>query len=325
MCRATRPKEEGRIAIVTNAGRAAVDADGIGAKGLAGRATVSKAVAHTTGAIGVRQNRVVLAPGVCAPSVAVMRRPDRARASISCKATGAIVQRSPGRARHKPFQPLRREGRDVPVALFSAMQQHTQSALGMAVHGSHRLPAFPAPSFNSEGEATSKARANKPRGCDPMSIIHRRSCPGRSAALPAMRSIVRCDALQSRGPCSGMCGLLGPGSAQQRLRAAARPGHEGDVRYQHTLRRPRAGRRHRKNGGEMPPPFDRVFIRHAWMLHARVLHAKSLTCRCRTRSAIGPPAAARWRRGRSPPSPSGDGCCGACRASGRRSIPASRC
>ena len=43
MCRATRPKEEGRIAIVTNAGRAAVDADGIGAKGLAGRATVSKA------------------------------------------------------------------------------------------------------------------------------------------------------------------------------------------------------------------------------------------------------------------------------------------
>jgi hypothetical protein len=29
---ATRPKEEGRIAIVTNAGQAAVDAGGIGAK-----------------------------------------------------------------------------------------------------------------------------------------------------------------------------------------------------------------------------------------------------------------------------------------------------
>ena len=39
---ATRPKEEGRIAIVTNAGRAAVDADGVGANGLAGRETVSK-------------------------------------------------------------------------------------------------------------------------------------------------------------------------------------------------------------------------------------------------------------------------------------------
>jgi len=41
-----------------------MDADGIGATSFAGRATVSKAVAHTTGAIGVRQNRVVLTPGV---------------------------------------------------------------------------------------------------------------------------------------------------------------------------------------------------------------------------------------------------------------------
>ena len=46
----TRPKEEGRIAIVTNAGRAAVDASYIDAKGFAGRATVSEGVAHTTGA-----------------------------------------------------------------------------------------------------------------------------------------------------------------------------------------------------------------------------------------------------------------------------------
>ncbi|MET4040933.1 hypothetical protein ABIC03_002624 [Bradyrhizobium sp. RT6a] len=72
MCRLLRPKEEGRIAIVTNAGRTAVDVSHIGAKGFAGRATVSESVAHTTGVIGVRQNRVVLAPGVCAPSVAAM-------------------------------------------------------------------------------------------------------------------------------------------------------------------------------------------------------------------------------------------------------------
>ena len=72
MCRATRPKEEGRIAIVTNAGRAAVDVSYIGAKDFAGRATVSEGVARTTGVICVRRNRVVLAPGVCAPSVAVM-------------------------------------------------------------------------------------------------------------------------------------------------------------------------------------------------------------------------------------------------------------
>ncbi|OSI22946.1 hypothetical protein BSZ22_28030 [Bradyrhizobium canariense] len=68
----TRPKEEGRIAIVTNAGRTAVDVSHIGANGFAGRLTVSEGVAHTTGAIGVRQNRVVLTPGVCASSVAVM-------------------------------------------------------------------------------------------------------------------------------------------------------------------------------------------------------------------------------------------------------------
>jgi hypothetical protein len=99
---ATRPKEEGRIAIVTNAGRAVMDADNIGAKAFAGRATVSEVLARTTGVIGVRQNRVVLTPGVCASSLAVMWRPDRARASVICKATGAIVHRSPGRARHKP-------------------------------------------------------------------------------------------------------------------------------------------------------------------------------------------------------------------------------
>ncbi|WP_247411124.1 hypothetical protein [Bradyrhizobium sp. 150] len=69
---ATRPKEEGRIAIVTNAGRTAVDVSHIGAIGFAGRATVSEGLAHTTGVIGVRQNRVVLTPGVCASSVAVM-------------------------------------------------------------------------------------------------------------------------------------------------------------------------------------------------------------------------------------------------------------
>ena len=56
-----------------DAGRAAVDVDPIGAKSFAGRATVSEDLAHTTGVIRVRQNRVVLAPGACAPSLAVMR------------------------------------------------------------------------------------------------------------------------------------------------------------------------------------------------------------------------------------------------------------
>lgn len=70
MGRVTRPKEEGRIAIVTSVagggGRGHT-----GAKGSAGRVTVSIGLAHATGQIRVRQNRVVLAPGVCAPSLVV--------------------------------------------------------------------------------------------------------------------------------------------------------------------------------------------------------------------------------------------------------------
>ncbi|WLB57686.1 hypothetical protein AB7008_30835 [Bradyrhizobium sp. 521_C7_N1_3] len=93
---ATRPKEEGRIAIVTNAGRAAVDAGHIGAKGLAGRATVSEDRAPTTDVIGVRPNRVVLAPGVCAPSLAVMWQPDRACASAIRNGDGGNSATLPG-------------------------------------------------------------------------------------------------------------------------------------------------------------------------------------------------------------------------------------
>ena len=47
-------------------------------------------------------DHVVLTPGVCASSLAVMCRPTGSFASKSRKATGAIVHRSPGRARHKP-------------------------------------------------------------------------------------------------------------------------------------------------------------------------------------------------------------------------------
>ncbi|RXH04206.1 hypothetical protein EAV90_11835, partial [Bradyrhizobium vignae] len=44
----------------------------------------------------VRQKRVVLTPGVCASRLAVVKRPDRVRASVIGKTTGAKVHRSPG-------------------------------------------------------------------------------------------------------------------------------------------------------------------------------------------------------------------------------------
>jgi hypothetical protein len=86
----------GRIAIVTNAGRAAVDAGHIGTKSFAGRATVSEDLAPTTDVIGVRPNRVVLAPGVCAPSLAVMWQPDRACASAIRNGDGGNSASLPG-------------------------------------------------------------------------------------------------------------------------------------------------------------------------------------------------------------------------------------
>ncbi|WP_247818936.1 hypothetical protein [Bradyrhizobium sp. 40] len=93
---ATRPKEEGRIAIVTNAGRTAADAGHTGANGFAGRATVSESVAHTTGVISVRQNRVVLTPGVCASSLVVMWRPDRVRSISHPQGDGGNSASLPG-------------------------------------------------------------------------------------------------------------------------------------------------------------------------------------------------------------------------------------
>ncbi|MHC2279443.1 hypothetical protein ACVME8_006086 [Bradyrhizobium diazoefficiens] len=53
-----------------------------------------------------RRSRVVLTPGVCASSLAVMLRSDRTRASAIREATGAIVHRSPGRARRTPLKPF---------------------------------------------------------------------------------------------------------------------------------------------------------------------------------------------------------------------------
>ncbi|SDJ24006.1 hypothetical protein SAMN05216338_104384 [Bradyrhizobium sp. Rc2d] len=65
----------------------------------------TQASRHSGGTVRGRRSRVVLTPGVCASRLAVMWRPDRARASAICKTTGAIVHRSPGRARRTPLKP----------------------------------------------------------------------------------------------------------------------------------------------------------------------------------------------------------------------------
>ena len=195
-----------------------------------------------------------------------------------------------------------------PVALFSAM--HEAHAV-CSWHGGPReppAPGLPCALFQFRGRSDqAKLGRHAPRGCDPMSIIHRRSrAPDAAQHGDALQSLP----MHQRVPWPAGSRLCA--AAQERCSAS-----RTRERRAQSLHTPSASSRtpaHEKRRG-----YDPAVRSHPH--RGRV----DVTFRCRTRSAIGPPAAARWRRGRSPPSPSGDGCCGACRASGRRSTPASRC
>jgi len=132
-----------------------------------------------------------------------------------------------------------------PLCIACAFSSHDGQA------GASRRPAFPAP-FRYKGvKRTAKLGRNKPRGGEGMSASqnHRQrrvgkaqacprvSCPGRSAAAPAMRSIVRAGALQSWGRCRRMpCRFWVPALRSsvrtlQRVRdtRAARPHECGEI------------------------------------------------------------------------------------------------
>ena len=100
--RAVPPRQEGRIAVVTNARRDAVDARASAHKMPQGELNLmSGKRCAGYGARCVRQNRVVLAPvaGVKLP-VATSIQPDRL--SHQAGSDGGKTNSSPGRARHKP-------------------------------------------------------------------------------------------------------------------------------------------------------------------------------------------------------------------------------
>ncbi|MCS3726003.1 hypothetical protein FHR88_001028 [Bradyrhizobium betae] len=141
------PGQRGVSRSSRNVGWAAVDAGSIGAMGIAGRATVSEDPrAHdrcdprTAKSCGPGARRL-------APSLAVMWRPDRARTSAICKATGAIVHRSPGRARHKPSNHCAGKAGCLasPVCRCAASCSAT---FAQWTAGVSRHPVFPAPSDN---------------------------------------------------------------------------------------------------------------------------------------------------------------------------------
>ncbi|MCS3725987.1 His/Glu/Gln/Arg/opine family amino acid ABC transporter permease subunit [Bradyrhizobium betae] len=128
-----------------NVGWAAVDASHIGAMGIAGRATVSDSRrAHDRCDLRTAKS---CGPGArrLAPSLVVMWRPDRVRASAICKATGAIVHRSPGRARHKPSNHCAGKAGCLasPVCRCAASCSAT---FAQWTAGVSRHPVFPTPS-----------------------------------------------------------------------------------------------------------------------------------------------------------------------------------
>ncbi|MGL9616466.1 hypothetical protein QRQ56_00570 [Bradyrhizobium sp. U531] len=80
-----------------------------------------------------------------------------------------------------------------PVALFSAMQQHTQSALGMAVHGSQPAPGLPC-ALVHEGEATMQSSGEKRREDAKVCLQRKMRNEG---AMPSQRHCERSEAIQS--------------------------------------------------------------------------------------------------------------------------------
>ena len=112
---------------------------------------------------------------------------DRATHQSSARRRGNSAT-LPGRARHKPFQPLRREGRDVSGCPVLRYAQHTQSALGIAVHGSQPAPGLPCALVQSRARQRSKARAR----C--AARMRRRVCK-QYVCKPNASSRMRCCAL----------------------------------------------------------------------------------------------------------------------------------
>ena len=149
------------------------------------------------------------ARGLCAKSCGDVCGPTGPRASAIRKATGAIVHRSPGRARHKPFQPSAQGRPGCPGYTCMPLCK----LLTATPHSGPRVPAGSRSSLRPlsmrvrrSGKARAKCAARMRAHVSHATTL---SCPGRCAA--------RSDALRSRGPCfSVLCHPLGPGSAAHR-------------------------------------------------------------------------------------------------------------
>ena len=184
------PTKRGVSRSSRNAGRAAVGADGIGARCFAGRATVSKAPrAHDRCDRRTAKSCGPDARGL-ASSLAVMQRPTGARIDHP-QGDGAIVQRS--RGEHDISRQTTAQGRPGCLRLpCSPLCRSTRSLpLAWRSTGANRLPAFPAPSFHRGQGDQAKLGRDEPRGREGVSADKLRA--GKCAA--ATCSVI------ARSPC----------------------------------------------------------------------------------------------------------------------------
>jgi len=167
--RAVPPRQEGRIAVVTNARRDAVDARASAHKMPQGELNLmSGKRCAGYGARCVRQNRVVLAPvaGVKLP-VATSIQPDRL--SHQAGSDGGKTNSSPGRARHKPSNHCAGNAGVPRLYLYARVRishQHCTRDRGCSKH-----PAFPAPSHLREKEFQQSSGAMRRENADTHSVV----------------------------------------------------------------------------------------------------------------------------------------------------------
>jgi hypothetical protein len=149
---------EGRIMIVTNAGRDAVDAAAFCARGDR-RAGSHESVSITEHADERRLLRTAKSCGPDAPTLASSLRkacrPYRARTSCISADDGGKQARSPGRARNKPLKPLRAGMPGDPGG--PVVNTRVLSTLRTRGCGCSGHPAFPTPSRGAKDKCTARA------------------------------------------------------------------------------------------------------------------------------------------------------------------------
>ena len=172
--------QEGRIAIVTNAGRDAVDAAASCVRGDR-RAGSSESVSDQQHADERCLLRTAKSCGPDAPTLAsssrMLCRPYRVRTQRKSADDGGKRARSPGRARRKPLKPLRAgmPGDSGVLVVTRVRFTTTKCTRGRGCSGH---PAFPTPSLGREINA--KPRAPRAARTKSYAELHQRHCEERS-------------------------------------------------------------------------------------------------------------------------------------------------